>query len=221
MIFIKSNHHLAEALANVINQALKDHKRVVWLVPGGSNIPISAGASQLIEDKLSKKLVIMQTDERFVDINSPDCNWWQLHQNSFDNKHALTFPILQPLALSMDETVKSYQAAVDREFGLADYIIGQFGFGADGHIAGIKPSSLASRSAERVVGYQAEDFARITLTFEAIKQIRAAYAFAFGNSKWPVIKKLAKDGEMSWQEFPASVLWAISTSVVYNDIMNA
>ncbi|HET8690446.1 MAG TPA: 6-phosphogluconolactonase, partial [Candidatus Saccharimonadales bacterium] len=78
MRFIKQTNLLAEVLAEAVETALKKYDRVVWLVSGGSNVPISVNAMKLIDDKLTAKLVIMQADERFVAIDSPDCNWHQL-----------------------------------------------------------------------------------------------------------------------------------------------
>lgn len=220
MEFIKKSTELPDILAGKINSALNNHARVAWLVPGGSNIPISVQAMKLIEDSASSRLVIMQTDERFVSPKSADCNWLQLMNSGFNPKKALTFPVPLDQSKTIDEVVDDYASIISREFKKANYIIGQFGFGADGHIAGIKPNSTASNSSNLVAGYQAADFKRITLTFVALKQLSAAYAFASGASKQTVIEKLAAASQSSVNDFPVKILSEIPESIIYNDIIN-
>lgn len=215
MQLVRETTDLGKTLAEALTAALESHSRVIWLVPGGSNIDISVAAAQLIDDELTRKLVVMQTDERFVAVDSDDCNWRQLALAGFDTKYATTYPILVA-GESRDETVARYSETVLREFIAADYIIGQFGVGADGHIAGIKPGSSASISDALVVGYQAEDFNRVTLTFPALQQLDQAEAFAFGDAKRPVLEQLL--GEIpSLSEFPAGILRVTPISTVYND----
>ena len=202
-------------MADALTSALRAHDKVIWLVSGGSNIAISVDAMRQLDDALTQKLVIMQTDERFVPLDSDDCNWRQLHNAGFDTKHAAVFPVLAE-GESRDETVARYGETVLREFIAADYIIGQFGVGSDGHIAGIKPSSPASTSNELVCGYQGEDFERVTLTFPALQQVDEAFAFVFGDAKRPVLERLLDDIP-SLAEFPAGVLRTTPISTVYND----
>ena len=219
MRMVKQTTDLAEELARSLTAALQSHQRVVWLVPGGSNIPISIAAMQQIDDSLSQKLVIMQTDERYVPLDSPDCNWRQLQEGGFATKQATIYPILVDTA-SRDEVAVRYSEIVKREFAAADYILGQFGVGADGHIAGIKPESPASASDTLVVGYQAEDFERVTLTFPALHQLSEAITFAYGEEKRPVLEKLANDS-IPLEQFPAGIIQTILTSTIYNDCITS
>jgi len=207
--------NLGEKLADTLTSALQMNDRVIWLVPGGSNIDISVEAMQLLDDELTRKLVIMQTDERFVALDSKDCNWLQLRDAGFTIKHAEAFPILID-GESRDATAERYSETVLREFIAADYIIGQFGVGPDSHIAGIKPHSPASTSDALVCGYQGEDFERVTLTFAALQQVDEALAFVFGEAKRPVLEKLIGDIP-PLAEFPAGVLSTTPISTIYND----
>lgn len=215
MQLVRETTDLGEKLADALTSALQAHDRVIWLVPGGSNITISVDAMRQLDTELTQKLVIMQTDERFVALDSSDCNWRQLRDAGFEIKHATAFPILAE-GESRDETVARYSETVLREFIAADYIVGQFGVGADGHIAGIKPNSPASTSDTLVCGYQGEDFERITLTFPALQQVDEAFAFMFGEAKRPIVEKLLGDIP-SLAEFPAGVLRTTPISTVYND----
>lgn len=215
MRLVRETTGLGGTLAEQLTAALLAHNRVIWLVPGGSNIPISVEAMRLIEPELTRKLVIMQTDERFVPTTSDDCNWLQLARAGFDTKYASTYPILID-GDNRDTTVTRYAAVVAREFAAADYIVGQFGVGPDGHIAGIKPHSPASTSTELVAGFQGEDFKRVTLTFSAISQLDAASAFVFGDNKRAVLEQLLADSP-PLPEFPAGILQSIPLCTVFND----
>ena len=215
MQVLRETKDLGVKLADALTSALQAHNRVIWLVSGGSNIDISIVAAGLLDDELTRKLVIMQTDERFVALDSGDCNWHQLASAGFDTKYAATFPILVE-GKTRDEVAALYAETVLREFIAADYIIGQFGVGSDGHIAGIKPSSPASTSDELVCAYQGEDFERVTLTFPALQQVDEAFAFVFGEAKRPILEKLLGDIP-SLAEFPAGVLRTAPISTIYND----
>lgn len=214
--FIKQTTDLGELLANALNDALAKHNQVIWLIPGGSNITISVEAMRQIDTELSKKLVLMQTDERFVKLSSSDCNWYQLQAAGFDSKLATTFPILLDDNETTENVVTRYAQTVEEQFTKADFILGQFGIGADGHTAGILPDSSAARSKQLVAGYESEDFQRVTLTFTAISQLQAAYGFVFGENKQPVLLQL-RDSDLPLDTLPSGILKHITNSTIYND----
>lgn len=216
MTFIKQTAGLAELLAKRINTELGRFRRVVWLLPGGSNVALSVAAMALVDSRLSSKLVVMQTDERFVSPDSPDANWRQLIRAGLNLKQAQSYPVLTGDSAGLAETARNYDAEIARQFGLADFIIGQFGIGANGHIAGIMPGSSAAFAKTLAAGYQAEDFVRVTLTFSAISKIDAAYAFAFGPSKHNALEKL-RDSSAPPEAVPAAILAAIKDSRIFND----
>jgi 6-phosphogluconolactonase/glucosamine-6-phosphate isomerase/deaminase len=215
MIFIEQTSDLAEVLAERLIDVLTANNRVVWLVPGGSNIPITVGAMNLIPAELSARLVVMQTDERFVPLDSPDCNWKQLKDAGLDTKQATTLPILDGSS-DLTQTATRYAEIVQREFEAADYVIGQFGIGSDCHIAGIKPGSSASMANKLVDGFVGDDFSRVTLTFPAIKKIDEAVLFAFGESKHHVLAELQRGAHES-TDFPAGILHNVPHTTVYSD----
>lgn len=217
MNIIKQTDGLADVVASTLTEALENHRRVIWLVPGGSNIPISIGALQQIDEALTEKLVILQTDERYVPVDDPDCNWKQLRDGGFATKNATAYPVILPEQHSLEMVVARYEETMRREFEQADCIIGQFGIGPDGHIAGIKPHSPATTSQALVSGYQAEDFTRVTMTFPAIRRLDRALAIAHGSDKRPVFEALAGDSPPSLTEMPAEILASVSESTIYND----
>ncbi|HEU0266378.1 MAG TPA: 6-phosphogluconolactonase [Candidatus Saccharimonadaceae bacterium] len=217
MKLIKQTNNPAESLTKILHESLSNHRRVIWLVSGGSNVPISIKAMDQLDEALTERLVVMQIDERYVNHDSDDCNWHQLIAGGFALKKATSFPILLPDSPSRELTRTAYNETLHREFALADCSIGQFGIGSDGHTAGIKPHSPATDSRELVADYTWEDYERITLTFPAIRQLTTAVAFVYGEDKRPVLDQLASDSPPPFEVMPASILRTIPNSIIYND----
>ena len=199
---------------------LSNQEQVLWLVCGGSSIPAIVSVMQALPDDLTSNLTIMLTDERYGPVGHADSNWQQLIDQGFDFKQATGLATLQP-GLSAAQTVAHYAEVAKRALAKADYTITQFGIGADGHIAGILPNSVASQETEQLAaGYQTDPFLRLTLTFPALKQIDAAYAFVFGENKQPALSRLANE-DLSLADQPSQILKQIPLANVYNDQMEA
>lgn len=215
MKIYKQTTGLADILAHALTKAFENHDRVIWLLCGGSNIPISRAAMKLLPQKFKSRLTVMQTDERFVDPESMDCNWHALMAGGFALEDAAAYPIVDGKH-TLAETAERYAERVKEQFARAEYIIAQFGIGANGHIAGIMPDSVASRSKDPVVGYDAGDFKRVTLTFDMLREADEAYTFAYGSTKKEALTNLA-EGKMSRTELPAGIVQEIPISNVYTD----
>jgi 6-phosphogluconolactonase/glucosamine-6-phosphate isomerase/deaminase len=151
MEFLKISPDMASIVADALSNALNQYKSVIWLVPGGSNIPLVVDTMALIDESLTHTLIIMQTDERYGTLQSPDCNWRQLLQAGFNPKNAQVYPILVNDEETLAEASLRYNQTLQEQFDTADYRIGQFGIGTDGHTAGIKPDT-ASDSVSSVSG---------------------------------------------------------------------
>jgi 6-phosphogluconolactonase len=205
----------AQALIDSLSDALSTHSRVLWLVPGGSNIPLAARVMQALPDDITHKLHIMLTDERYGPVDHADSNFRQLREAGFSVKQAHFVPTLEA-GLSLEETAAQYAANFEREADEAGYIIAQLGIGPDGHIAGILPGSPASTSEKLAEGYVTEQFARVTLTFPALKRIDEAFAYAFGAAKQATLIRL-KTQKTPLREQPAQILRQITEAAVYND----
>ena len=63
-----------------------------------------------------------------------------------------------------------------------DTVIGLFGMGSDGHIAGVLPNTLGVLSTEVVCGYISDKFTRVTLTLDTLKKIDASVITAILNT---------------------------------------
>ncbi len=96
-------------------------------------------------------------------------------------------------------------------------MIGQLGIGTDGHIAGILPGSAAAHETSALVAaYDAAPFKRLTVTFQVLRQIDAAFVFAFGKPKRKTLEIL-KAGSMGTIDQPAGILHELQEAYVYND----
>lgn len=215
IVRLRDSKQAAVRLADVLTNALKQNPAVTWLLPGGSNIAISVAAMELIPAELTSKLFLSQTDERYGPVGFADSNWQQLKDASFKFGQAKLLPFLREPQLSLEDTAEEASKVV-AEIIKSSYTIGQFGMGADSHIAGIKPGSPASVASGLVVGYEWEDFTRITLTFNAIRQLNVALAFVFGESKKAMLEALENEHHQPMTS-PAQILKSLTRATVYND----
>lgn len=215
LIRIANMEEGAAPLLDRLVEELDAGKNVVWLVPGGSNIPLSVSVMDTIGAELTKRLTIYLTDERYGEIDHIDSNTRQLREAGFDPKQARMVNVLAR-GLGLEETSEQYALSIAAAFEAADIVIAQMGMGPDGHICGILPGSPAVESEKLVVGYVTETFTRITLTPKALKQyVDAAYVFAFGEAKKEALVNLLTDKPLSEQ--PAQVLKSLEEAYVYND----
>ena len=203
-------------LSQRLIQELTKNRNVLWLVSGGSNIQSAVKVMATIPAELQMQLTIMLVDERFGDVGHDNSNHQQLLDAGFNPGEAILLSILE-LGLSLEETVSRFKSIAGQAFEEADTVIALIGIGADGHIAGILPNSPASYESEKyVVGYEAETYKRLTLTFPALRRISAAYVFAYGESKVDGLKRLMSK-ELTLDEQPAQILKELPEAYVYND----
>ncbi|MBI2474629.1 MAG: 6-phosphogluconolactonase [Candidatus Taylorbacteria bacterium] len=205
-------------LAGALVANLKSGKRTVWTLPGGSNVPISVAVlrqiREIVDGEALKNLVVLQCDERYGMPGHPDSNWQQLKDINFPIEGVENYPLL--MGRSLEGTAADYALVVEREFRKADAVIGQFGIGEDGHIAGLMPNSAGFKTEQAVVGYVHSTFTRLSITPIWLARTTEAFLFAFGPAKREAILKV-KDGNYSIEEVPAAILWKIPTVYFYTD----
>ncbi len=202
-------------LTTNLENALSSNSKVVWFVPGGSNIPISVATSKAIPKKLRTKLIVTLTDERFGKYGHKDSNWQQLKDLGFDFEGIHSVEFLQTNNLNLIDTQNIVEKNIKTLINDA-YFFGQFGIGLDGHIAGVKPDSPAVSSKNLVCGYNSEDFIRLTTTPKLIKHLDEAHIFALGKEKLNIIK-LLKNSDESLIKMPAQVVKQIKKAVIYSE----
>jgi 6-phosphogluconolactonase/glucosamine-6-phosphate isomerase/deaminase len=217
MQFIKTDDRAygASALRTRLANELDAGRRVLWLVSGGSNIEISVAVMNALSIEQSLLLTIMLGDERHGIVNHPDSNGSQLLAAGFDHKQATFVPVLAG-DRDLETTRTSYNRDAIASFAAADLVIGQFGIGPDGHIAGILPESSAVSSSEFVAAYKTETFDRLTLTSHAIKRLAVAYVFAYGADKYLTLERLANE-TIPYAEQPSQILKELPEVYIFND----
>lgn len=217
-VYTKTPERGIEELAKALSEGLSHRTKVVWMLSGGTNVPIAVSVMKKLRHNVPhsffKNLAIMLLDERYGKVGHKDSNWRALLDAGFDFEGTKTFPVLTGLSLS--ETVAKYAEIVKEQFENARTIIGQFGIGADGHIAGILPYSRAVDAKDLVFSYDALPLRRITLTPSALLKIRTAYVFVFGEAKREAVRNL-RDKNLSTEEQPAQILKKIPKAYLYSD----
>jgi 6-phosphogluconolactonase/glucosamine-6-phosphate isomerase/deaminase len=212
---IDSPGTVVQYLAHVISAPLSVGKRVLWLVAGGSSMPIAVAVSKALKSSgvSLEKLVMTLTDERYGDVGHADSNWKQLKDAGFDLPGAVMKPVLE--SNDMEATVTAFGVFLGIELGKVDYRVGLFGIGLDGHTAGILPHSSAVEATQLAAGYDAGTYKRVTMTPAAIARLDEAIVYAVGEPKWPVFEKL--ETEVSLSEQPAQILKRVPKTTIFND----
>ncbi|MBC7581550.1 6-phosphogluconolactonase [Aeromicrobium sp.] len=190
-------------------------QKVLWLIGGGSGIIASVTIMANLPDDLTENVTIFLTDERYGEVNHVDSNSKQLADAGFHPKNATFVHMLQP-GFSMAETKERYAQALERAVEHTDVVIAQSGIGPDGHIAGILPHSAATTAGGWIVGYEAPHYTRMTMTFEAMRHIDAAYYMTFGVDRLPALTRL-RDEAIPLADQPAQILKELPEAYVYND----
>lgn len=208
----------AEFIFSSIFGQLKSNKKVLFFLTGGSAIAVGAKVAELlrnISDKnLIKNLTISLTDERYGPLGHKDSNWRQLTEKGFKLQGTKLIPILD--GSDMVSTTQKFNENLEREFKRADYKIGLFGIGQDGHTAGILPKSSAVNAGAYAFGYKTEKFERITITPKMIEKLDEAIIWAQGENKWPIIKNLLEEN-ISVQKQPAQILKKVPLLTIFTD----
>ena len=178
---------LAESILHELNQ----NKKVLFLVPGGSSISVACEAAKIIAQHPHNNLTVTLTDERYGKPNHKDSNWLQLSEQGFSLPQAKIYHILT--GDDPASTTRKFNEFLEVKLTEADYKIGLFGVGKDGHTAGILPETDAVNYSDKAFTYKTETFERITISPKVIEILDEAVVYMKGSDKWPIIKNLEKD----------------------------
>ena len=213
MKFVKitDTEQVVEYIAYAIQERLDEGKRVLWLVPGGSAIAIAVAVSRQIQGNRDL-LSVTLTDERFGPVDHDDSNWRQLIDAGVDFNGIDTHAVLS--GANRAETTKRFASTLDTLFAEADYRIGFFGMGPDGHIAGVLPGSVAVDAEGSATDYDA-NFERISMTLSQIAKLDEAIVYAVGEAKQEALDNLVQDLPLDVQ--PAQILKQVPNVIIFND----
>lgn len=215
--FVNSTTEGTIALTGRLRAELSNGLNVLWLVSGGSNIPLEVETMKALPAELTANLTVALTDERFGPVGHADSNWHQLEAAGFDLQQATKVPMLIGFD-DLDATVASYNTVLQSLLAHNQVVLGQFGMGPDGHIAGILPHTPAVTATGLAFGYHTDTYDRITSTFTALKYCTVAYLFAFGEAKHEQLQKLQQQ-DLPLAEQPAQMLKELPEIYVYNDLI--
>lgn len=210
---VSTTQPVVDHLVAAISRRLNSGERVLWLVPGGSAIAIAVAVGKRLAGTDTTNLYVTLTDERYGAVGHGDSNWKQLLDAGFDIPGAQLAPVLSGAGIG--ETAKACADYLETQLNGADYSVGLFGMGADGHTAGVLPGSDVVASTELAVHYQADDYQRVTMTLAAIARLDDAVVYATGPEKIDALEGLRT--EVSLAEQPAQVLKQVHSSTIYND----
>ena len=122
-----------------------------------------------------------------------------------------------------DETAKFYNDVTSQLFKKFPKRVGVMGVGTNLHTAGVFPGSLASRSADLVVGEEVGDKypKRITSTMKALGEFTNFVVMMFGQEKKEALKIILNEAENDLEKYPAVFYRKTSIkSFVITDILN-
>lgn len=213
----KNIEEIAEFISSSINRELQNGHSVLWFVSGGSAMQAEIEAANKIKEFSPGKLVISLADERYGLVGHSDSNWSNLLKGGLNVRGAKLIPFLMGKDLS--STTKEIRKVLKEELYKADYKIGVFGVGLDGHTAGILPHSRAIYEPELVFTHETELFDRITITPKAIEMLDEAILYAMGTIKWSVIEKLKED--ISIEDQPVQILKKVPLLTIFSDTNNS
>lgn len=215
MIYKKTSTGMPAAsyIAGRIAERLRTGQQVLWLLAGGSAIPVAVAAAAQLQDEQLGGLTITLTDERYGPPGHAASNWQQLLDAGLALPAAKLHPVLSGAPLA--DTADAFNTFLTEMLQEADYRIGLFGMGADGHASGLLPHCSALSSTAMAAHYQGPDYTRITTTPAAIAQLDTAVLYAMGEAKHEALSNLGNKLQLERQ--PAQVLKRVPEFVIFND----
>lgn len=204
----------AAHLARRIKAHLDAGEHVLWLLSGGSGIKVVLETAKILASTDLTNLSATLSDERYGTVGHIDENWQQLLD---DGLHLPGANLYRPL-VNKDRVATSgdFNTWIAQHLAAADYTVGLFGIGSDGHTAGVKPRSNAVESTELATDYNGDDFERITVTPRTISQLDEAVVQASGEDKVSTLKLLLHQN-LPIGEQPAQVLKSIPKCTLYTN----
>jgi 6-phosphogluconolactonase/glucosamine-6-phosphate isomerase/deaminase len=209
---------VANFVANSVLKQLEAGKKVLLFLTGGSSVAVGVRITDILRDSkdtnLLQNLTVTLTDERYGSIDHFNSNFFQLNEQGFSLPGAKIIPVL--IDDDRNITTEKFNTALNEEFTKAEYKIGLFGIGADGHTAGILPDTIAVNAKDLAFGYDTATFSRITITFNAILKLDEAIVSAQGKDKWKILEELKTDVPLVKQ--PAQVLKKVPLLTIFSDM---
>lgn len=184
-------------------------------VSGGSSFAVFQEVDTILSDHQKSQVSLLLADERYGLVGHADSNWELFAEINLDN-YASATPVLKN-GLSIEQTAEDFGNVVMNALTLK-HTVAILGIGADRHVAGIKPmtkdESQQTLVNKLVVGYKGPDFERITITFDALREIDSIVVFVAGSDKQLAVQGIEDKTEL--YEAPANILNELNDVNIYN-----
>lgn len=188
-----TSQELVRALASSIQTGVTEKGQVLLLVAGGSATALYQPLRESLGVEVWKHVTITLTDERYGATGHADSNWPAVEQ-IFAGSGANLIPILSGKPREIE--VMNWDVHL-HSLTQGTYVIAFLGIGTDAHTSGIKPHSPASREATAwVIGYQGDDYDRITTAPAFFPHIDHAFVALSGPDKRAVYETLQTAGDV-------------------------
>jgi len=205
---------VAQAISRQLLSALNANRSVVWLVSGGSCIPVAVRARELLGQlDESTHLSVIVMDERYGEVGHAGSNSMQLKKAGFDMRGLHYDDVLH--GESIEKTTKQFAQTLETLQENEAVIIGLFGMGADGHTSGLLPGNPLMDSTEFAGFFDGPDYPRITTTPAFIRGITEATLYVVGENKWPALEHMQQPGPI--EDVPVRILLDCSRLTIFSD----
>ncbi|RHW77047.1 6-phosphogluconolactonase [Colwellia sp. RSH04] len=193
---------LAEQIAVLLNQAIKDKGKASIAVSGGST-PKGLFKQLAAMDLEWSKVTITLADERWVNIDSDDSNTRLVHENLLQGYAAAAkFFYLKQGDVLTNETLADLNLAAEKTILPLDVLI--LGMGEDGHTASLFPCSeqikqgLNPENDNALMSVQPKTapHQRITFTFSSLSMSKVVILHLCGKAKKDVVNKAIEGSDL-------------------------
>lgn len=204
------------AFFNLIDKELANDKKVLWLISGGSSLPVALEVVKRL--RKSKNIFVTLVDDVYLTGGNSQSNWNKFKQLGFNPELVACQGILQE-ELSLSKTTEAFEDLLQKRLLWADVTIGQFGLGEGFHTGGIQPNSPAANEDDKLaVGYQDGSTQRITVTPALIRKLDVAFINSMGESKRELVQHFLKSQAKVMSE-PTQVLKQAKKTVLCSDVL--
>ena len=212
-ISVLNTDEIGEAIAQHINTAISNGKKVLWLISGGSSIPVAVAAAKALGSVDQDLLRIGLVDEKFTAEENLS-NGAQLTEAGFTIDFS---PIILP-NVDLDKCGSEYETYIKDSLGWADMSIGQFGIGNGYHTGGIVAGSPAITDEAYVTDYSMNDERHITLTTRVIEELDIAIINSTGEAKRSLVAHFI-ESDVPIEKEPTQALKRARRTILYSDVL--
>lgn len=187
--FFKHEDEILESILSSIEKVLETQEYFRLCLSGGTSI-IKTLRQFSSENIPWRKIIVYQTDERVVSLNSEHSNYYWI-RNFLENTGAKIMPFYD--GHSILRSMKSYNSYLNEYSFHKDitFDLLLLGFGEDGHIASLFSNSQNIKSVDELLYVEEKHngFERISLSLAQLKRSECTYIISYGEKKLSVLNE--------------------------------